>query len=51
MMRRPPGWLVGIAVAVAALMILGFDVGLFASLAGMALAAGELALARCVSDS
>ena len=39
MMRRPPGWLVGIAVAVAALMILGFDVGLFASLAGMALAA------------
>jgi len=39
MMRRPPGWFVGIGAGVAALMILGFDAGLFTSLAGMPLAA------------
>jgi hypothetical protein len=38
-MGRPPGWLVGIGAAVAALMILGFDLALFASLGGVVFAA------------
>jgi len=38
-MGRPPGWLVGIGAGVAALMILGFDLALFASLGGVVFAA------------